>query len=79
MYVMETSKPTLDNPRTWHFTLWEMTKAEYEAMRVKETESHTFRRVSADYAHAHVRNGGVHNTGLWTDHNGRIRKAQPGI
>lgn len=32
--------------------------------------------VSADRAHRWVRNGGIHETGLWLDGT-RIRKAQP--
>ncbi len=33
-----------------------------------------YRLVSAIVAHRHVRQGGVHSTGLWVDDHGRIRK-----
>lgn len=37
-----------------------------------------YRRVSGEYAHRWVRQGDVHETALYIDGEGRIRKAQPG-
>ena len=50
--------------------------SEFREAQAQETETHTFRRVSADYAHRHVRGGGIHNTPLWIDSEGRIRRAR---
>lgn len=36
----------------------------------------SWRRVRPDVAHQWVRRGNLHNTGLWTDHDGKVRYAR---
>lgn len=56
--------------------LHDMTKRELRESRAKwEPEGYTFTEVHATRAHRWVKSGGIHSTDLWTDHNGRIRRA----
>jgi hypothetical protein len=57
--------------------LVELTRAELR--EIEQTHGPvlpTYRRVPASYAHRWVRAGNIHHTGLYTDHDGRIRYAE---
>lgn len=46
-----------------------------ESIAANAADGYTFERTSAQRAHKWVKSGQIHSTDLWTDHNGRIRKA----
>jgi hypothetical protein len=71
MYVMEYTRS--NNLVFSH--LYEMTAKEARAAESSLTESRWYRRIDAHRAHQHVKQGGTHSTPLWTDMDGRIRRA----
>jgi len=83
MYVMET-KSALVNGH-WHIdrTLHEMTESEFKkGADIKDKHPAgiswfdvSWSHVSGVEAHKHVRDGGIHTTGLWIDCDGKIRKS----
>lgn len=79
------SRPIIANIQAdkWpHYTpdeLVELTHAELrEVERFQGPCKPRYRRIDASRAHRHVRDGGLHHTGLWTDYDGRIRYAESG-
>jgi hypothetical protein len=60
-------------------TLMEMTRKEYEEARAGEGGYFTptlFSHISAQRAHAWVKEGGHHSTNLYINEDGRIRRAR---
>ncbi len=56
------------------YMLVEMTEQQFNAT----DPNSDVRPVSANEAHRHVREGGIHETYLWVNSDGRVRRASPG-
>ena len=76
IYVMECKCDSASTPWRASWTLWEMTDKEFDAAVEGDTKMHWHRRTSVADAHAHVKRGNVHNTSLWVDDKGKIRRAR---
>lgn len=79
MYVLETKCSQYGISPTVY--LHEMTKAEFEQAVLSTNISkfkHKFERVTAQYARAYVKSGGIHTTALWVNPEGQVRKAEEG-
>lgn len=73
-YAMRSGRETC--PELYEMTATELREAQEEA--AKTASGWRWRHVYADEARQHVANGLPHNTGLYRDHEGRIRYAESG-
>ena len=75
MYVME-YRPPIVGSGPIVLELWEMTRPAFARLVVENTPDSWNREVSAAVAHRFIERGGLNNTPLWVDENGRIRRSQ---
>jgi len=64
--------------------LYEMTAKEFREAQAGDDEDHSgdcqfHERIDAARAHRHVKEGRIHSTALYTDDEGRIRRARDGF